>query len=117
MRCALEKYFQAGKVPNELEAMKKFYTAHIAPNRKRLKFSNSNKWRQERLFDPKVDNVMKAYKPVWDHLFSENCGSKSGKGRFMSMDKFLNFAKGSGLMNDQLETDALPLIYSISMTT
>ena len=117
MRCALEKYWSTGKCPSELEAIKKFYSAHIAATRDQLKFSNSNKWRQERLFDCKVDNLMKAYRPVWEHLWSENCVNKSGPKRFVTQEKFLNFVKGSGLLNDQLETEALPLIYNISMMT
>lgn len=75
------------------------------------------KWRQDRYYNEEVDNITKAYKSVFEHLFNSYGGShkKPGEKHFMTIDEFDNLLTESGLVNDMLYQRDIPVHYNQSM--
>jgi len=60
---------------------------------------------------------MKAYKKIWEHIYTANAGKHTlpGAKKFMMRDEFEMFVEGSLLMNDMLPQRDATLIFNLSM--
>ena len=87
LRCALEKFYVAGLVETELEAVKKFNDEFLAPN---IKNFGQEEWRKKNTFNVETDNFMKAHTKIWEHFYSKYCGKhkKPGQKDYMMVDEF-----------------------------
>jgi len=71
----------------------------------------------EKTFNVGTDNVMKAYKKVWEHIYTANAGKHSlpGAKKCMMKDEFEMFVEFSLLMNDLMPARDASLIFNLSM--
>ena len=74
VRVAMEKY---PLMPTEALSLEKICEEHLLP--KIQSFPDQCKWRRQTTLNEQVDNVVKAYKPVFKHLYKEY-GGKIKKG-------------------------------------
>jgi len=75
MRVAMEKFYNSGVCKTELEAIKKFNTEHIL---KGCRGFSQHEWRKQHTFNVFTDNVVRAYKPVFEHIY-KRCSGKHAK--------------------------------------
>ena len=68
IRISIDKYFLAKIVKSESEAFEKFLYEQLGRNYSYVKINQSNVRRQNYWYD-KVDNILKAFKPVFLHLY------------------------------------------------
>ena len=82
IRAAIEKYFAAGIVETELDAIKKFNEEYIIP---KCKAFNQTKWRYSNTFNVYFDNVMKVYEPFFKKLWTKHSGKHMKPGQKPAM--------------------------------
>ena len=101
IRAAVEKFFASGQVESELDAVIKFNEEFIKPKCEKF---NQTAWRFENTFNVYVDNVMKAYEPIFKKIWTLFSGKhkKPGQRVAMMQDEFEDFVITSGLINDGL---------------
>lgn len=70
-------------------------------------------------FNVEVDNFMKAYKKIWEHLYAKFSGRHvlPGGKKFMMSDEFERFAEFSNMINDLLPARDITMIFNLSMQT
>lgn len=116
IRCSIEKFFASGQVENELDAIKKFINEYLIP---KCQGMNQHEWRVKNTFNVHVDNFMKAYKKIWEHMYERFSGRHTlpGGKRFMMNDEFQGFVESSNMINDMLPARDISLIFNLSMQT
>jgi len=62
IRIAITKFYQKKIVPNEEEALKKLVDEHLLPHSVHY---NNRKYRREVIWEMRVDNILKAFKPLF----------------------------------------------------
>ena len=74
-------------------------------------------WRQKNTFNMYTDNIMKAYRGLWEELYKMYSGKHAmpGQKKFMMVDEFDDFVQSSGMINSELAAREIPLIFNLSM--
>lgn len=64
-----------------------------------------------------TDNIMKAYKSLWEEFYRTHSGKhkKPGQKNYMMVDEFDYFVTCSGMINSELAARDIPLIFNLSM--
>jgi len=122
LRLAIKKCYETGEVENELDAVELFYERHIEPlylGTLEKYLYNQQRWRDERYWNEACDNILKAYAPLFQHLFNVYGGThkKPGQKHFMTVDEFDALFTESGLVNDLLNQRELALFFNLGMMT
>ena len=84
IRVAMEKY---PIMPTEAEAFEKVCEEHLIPKMGNL---DQTVWRRVNTLTEAIDNVVKAFRPVFKHLYKEYGGKQQMGGRrhYISMEEF-----------------------------
>ena len=114
IRVAMVKY---PVMPTEAQAFEKVCEDHLRPKLGNL---DQTVWRREHTLNEYVDNVMKAFRPVFKHLFREYGGKKQmpGQRNYIAMEEFELLCQETGILADGLCTTAqVRLCYNLAMFT
>ena len=67
-----------------------------------IKQMNQSLFRRQHFWNEKVDNVIKAFKPVFFHLYMKYGGHtrKPGEEMFMTLSEFSTLINAAGFVND-----------------
>ena len=101
IKISIDKYFLKKTVKSESEAFEKLLYEHLGRNYSYVKINQSNVRRQNYWYD-KVDNILKAFKPVFLHLYDKYGGQskKPGEEHYMTSEEFQKLAIEANLVND-----------------
>jgi len=100
VRAAIERHFTLEhNTKSEAEALEKTCTEHLLVHRQ---FTNIHKWRIEKIWNEPVDNILKAYRPLFERLYELYSGCKNpGKPIVMDIDDFEKLVNNStGLISE-----------------
>ena len=102
IRVAMEKY---PVCPTEALSFEKVCEEHLIPRMGDL--NDQTVWRREHTLTESVDNVMKAFRPLFKHLFKEYGKPKMGGQRlYIAMDEFELLCAETGILGDGYCTTA-----------
>lgn len=102
---------EGAKVKNEAEAVEKLCYEHLSKHYSKL---NQNNYRKNYLWNEDVDNILKAFKPLFLHLYQVYGGNhcKPGQEHFMRVDEFLKLVQDSGMINETLNQRDISLMFN-----
>ena len=112
-KIAKDKYFRTKIKDTVPEAVKFSFENHFNPY---LSQYSANRWRQERYYNEMVDNVMKAYLPIFDAVYKSKSTQKvAGKkdSVFLDLDEFTGIV--NALMDSEFPVKEIPMIFNLSM--
>ena len=112
-KIAKDKYFRTKIKDTVPEAVKFSFENHFNPY---LSQYSANLWRQERYYNEMVDNVMKAYLPIFDAVYKSKSTQKvAGKkdSVFLDLDEFTGIV--NALMDSEFPVKEIPMIFNLSM--
>lgn len=103
-------------MPTEGQAFEKICEDYLIP---KMDKNDQTIWRRQNTLTESTDNVMKAFRPVFKHLFKEYGKPKIGGHRlYMSLDEFEILCQETGILQDGLCTTAqVRLCYNLAMFT
>ena len=112
VKVAKDKYFRTKIINNVPESVKVAFDTHYNPYIN--KFDN-HKWRIDRYYNEFVDNVLKAYAPIFDAVFRSWAPQKiiGRESNWMWLEEFTNVC--NALMDSDFPVKEIPTIYSLSM--
>ena len=112
VKIAKDKYFRTKQMPSIVDAVdysfEKHYDYYIN------QFDN-HKWRKERYYNEQVDNILKAFIPIFDALFYTYAPQKimGRKDSFwLTLEGYTNLC--NSLMDSDFPVKELPVLFSIS---
>ena len=113
VKIAKDKYFRTKELPTVSKSVEYAFENHY--NNYINNFDN-HKWRIERYYNEEVDNLLRAYIPVFDALFYTFTPQQimSRKDSFwMQLDNFTNLC--NILMDNDFPIKEIPVIFNLSM--
>lgn len=118
MRCAVKKYYESGKCDSELDAVQMLIDNHFVT--KVGDQFDQNLWRVNNTFNVYVDNAVKAYLKVFEHIYDKFSGKHvlpGAKSKYMMVDEFEDFCCISGVCNDLMTQQLITYLFNISIFT
>lgn len=122
LRLAFKRYFDSGEEFTEADALKKVHMEHLQKYQNKMMSDNAyildfQKWREDRYYNEDVDNILKAYKPLFEHLFQTFGGShkKPGEKHFITIDEYDSLLTEAEIVNDMLYQRDIPVHFNQSM--
>ena len=113
VKIAKDKYFRTKQLPSVSESVEYAFENHY---QNYINSFNNHKWRIERYYNEEVDNLLKAYIPIFDALFYTFAPQQimSRKDSFwMQLENFTNLC--NLLMDTDFPVKEIPIIFSLSM--
>ena len=113
VKIAKDKYFRTKQIKTVSESVEYSFENHY---KSYINAFNNHKWRIERYYNEEVDNVLKAYIPVFDALFYTYAPQQvmSRKDSFwMQLDNFTILC--NMLMDSDFPVKEIPILFSLSM--
>ena len=114
---ALKKYFESGEAQTEAQAVEM-----MVNNNLRTAYEarmSGQQWRKQVCWNEGADNVLKAYLPVFKHIY-ENFGGKEllpGQKYHMNVSEFESFCTTAPLVNDIFGTRDAAYCFNMAMMT
>ena len=113
VRIAKDKYFRTKQKSSIFESVEYSFENHYDFY---LNQFDNHKWRKERYYNEGVDNILKAYIPIFDALFysyapQQIMGRKDSF--WMTLEGFTNMC--NVLMDSEFPVKELPVIFNLSM--
>ena len=114
VRISEDKYIKQGLAANYAQSAKIMLEA-IDPELER----HSSEWREKRYFKEEVDDVLKNFKLVLEHLFQKYSKKKSvaGQKKFVSLSEFGELVQQSGIIGDKFSERDINVTYNLAMMT
>ena len=112
VKIAKDKYFRTKQMPSIVEALDYSFEHHYDFY---INQFNNNKWRVERYYNEGVDNILKAFIPIFDALFYSYAPQKimGRKDSFwLTLEAFSNMC--NSLMDSDFPVKELPVLFSVS---
>ena len=113
VKIAKDKYFRTKELPTVSQSVEYAFENHY---NKYINNFDNHKWRIERYYNEEVDNILKAYIPVFDALFYTYAPQQimSRKDSFwMQLENFTNLC--NVLMDNDFPVKEISIIFSLSM--
>ena len=113
VKVAKDKYYRTKQLPTVSESVEYAFENNY---KSYINAFDNHKWRIERYYNEEVDNILKAYIPVFDALFYTYAPQQimSRKDSFwMQLDNFTNLC--SLLMDVDFPVKEIPILFSLSM--
>ena len=112
VRIAKDKYFRTKQIPSIVDAVDYSFEHHYDYY---INQFDNHKWRKERYYNEQVDNILKAFIPIFDALFysyapQQIMGRKDSF--WLTLDGFTNLC--NSLMDSDFPVKELPILFSIS---
>jgi hypothetical protein len=118
IRIAIAKFFEKKICKTEAEALDKLFTDHISKKYNYNKMCQAT-YRRTQYWNEKVDNILKAFKPVFWHLFMTYGGTtkRPGEAHFMIASEFNNLVNDAHFINDLFPAIKIPLMFNLAQVT
>ena len=113
VKIAKDKYYRTKQLPTVSESVEYAFENNY---KSYINSFDNHKWRIERYYNEEVDNILKAYIPVFNALFYKYAPQQimSRKDSFwMQLDNFTNLC--SILMDEDFPVKEIPILFSLSM--
>ena len=112
VRIAKDKYFRTKQIPSVVEAVDYSFEHHYDFY---INQFDNNKWRKERYYNEAVDNILKAFIPIFDALFysyapQQIMGRKDSF--WLTLEGYTNLC--NSLMDSDFPVKELPVLFSVS---
>ena len=100
LRIALRRYYESGDAGTEAEACQMLIEQNLNPAMEKM--LSAHAWRKKFCWCEPVDNILKAFLPVFQHLYDNFGGTmmKPGHKFHMNVLEYENFALTVPLCND-----------------
>ena len=113
VKIAKDKYFRTKQIPSIVDAVDYSFEHHYDFI---LNQFNNHTWRQERYYNEKVDNILKAFIPIFDALFysyapQQIMGRKDSF--WLTLDGYTNLC--NNLLDSDFPVKDLPVLFNLSM--
>ena len=113
VKIAKDKYFRTKQMPSIVDALDYSFEHHYDFY---LNQFDNHKWRKERYYNEEVDNILKAFIPVFDALFysyapQQIMGRKDSF--WLTLEGFTNLC--NSLMDSDFPVKELPVLFSLSL--
>lgn len=112
-KIAKDKYFRT-KIKESLpDAVEYSFENHFNPY---LSQYSANRWRQERYYNENVDNVIKAYLPIFDAVYKSKASQKQAGRKdsiYLDLDEFSLIV--NTLMDSDFPVKEISIIFNLSM--
>ena len=113
VKIAKDKYFRTKQIPSVVEAVDYSFEHHYDFYLSQFK---NNRGREERYYNEEVDNILKAFIPIFDALFysyapQQIMGRKDSF--WLTLDGFTNLC--NNLMDSDFPVKELPVLFSLSI--
>ena len=113
VKIAKDKYFRTKQIPSVVEAVDYSFEHHYDFYLNQFK---NNRWREERYYNEEVDNILKAFVPIFDALFysyapQQIMGRKDSF--WLTLDGYTNLC--NNLMDSDFPVKELPILFSLSI--
>eukprot|EP00347_Sterkiella_histriomuscorum_P020671 403336916 len=117
LRLAIKKFFESQLAQTESQAFQLLIDNHIIPATSHI--IKSQEWRKTILWNEQVDNILKAYLPVFQHVYNNYGGThrKPGQKMFMTVDEFENLILSVPLVNDLFGQRDTSVAFNLAMMT
>ena len=114
VKIAKDKYFRTKQIASIPESVKVSFDTHYNSY---INQFNNHKWRIDRYYNEFVDNVIKAYIPIFDAVFRSWAPQKiiGRDSNWMWLEEFTNVC--NALMDTDFPVKEIPTIYNLSMRT
>ena len=114
VKIAKDKYFRTKQIASIPESVKVSFDTHYNSY---INQFNNHKWRIDRYYNEYVDNVIKAYIPIFDAVFRSWAPQKiiGRDSNWMWLEEFTNVC--NALMDTDFPVKEIPTIYNLSMRT
>ena len=112
VRIAKDKYFRTKQMPSVVDAVDYSFEHHYDYY---INQFDNHKWRKERYYNEQVDNILKAFIPIFDALFYSYAPQKimGRKDSFwLTLEGYTNLC--NSLMDSDFPVKELPILFSIS---
>ena len=112
VRIAKDKYFRTKQIPSIVDAVDYSFEHHYDYY---INQFDNHKWRKERYYNEQVDNILKAFIPIFDALFysyapQQIMGRKDSF--WLTLEGYTNLC--NSLMDSDFPVKELPILFSIS---
>jgi len=116
IRIAKSKYHDSGICPDEALALEQLCEINLLPKVGQL---NQQVLRKSTFWNQWVDNILKAYKPMFFNIYNKFGGThrKPSQPMFMTCDELENLVMQAGLVNDTMMQRDISLFFKLSMMT
>ena len=113
VKIAKDKYFRTKQMPSIVEAVDYSFEHHYDYY---INQFDSHKWRKERYYNEEVDNILKAFIPIFDALFysyapQQIMGRKDSF--WLTLEGYTNMC--NNLMDSDFPVKELPVLFSLSL--
>ena len=113
VRIAKDKYFRTKQMPSIVDAVDYSFEHHYDFY---LNQFDNHKWRKERYYNEQVDNILKAFIPIFDALFysyapQQIMGRKDSF--WLTLEGYTNLC--NNLMDTDFPVKELPVLFSLSL--
>ena len=113
VRIAKDKYFRTKQMPSIVDAVDYSFEHHYDFY---LNQFDNHKWRKERYYNEQVDNILKAFIPIFDALFysyapQQIMGRKDSF--WLTLEGYTNLC--NNLMDSDFPVKELPVLFSLSL--
>ncbi|CDW85718.1 UNKNOWN [Stylonychia lemnae] len=117
IRLAVKRYFESQLAPNEASAVQMMIDNNLNPTSDHI--IRAQQWRRKFLWNEQCDNLLKAYMPVFMHIYNNFGGThrKPGQKMFMTVDEFENFVLTVPLVNDLFGQRDSSVAFNLAMMT
>ena len=112
VKIAKDKYFRTKQITSFPESVTYSFEKHFDSF---INQFDHHKWRQQRYYNELVDNVLKAYAPIYDAVFKSWAPQKiiGRESNWMWLEEFTSIC--NALMDSDFPVKEIPTIYSLSM--
>jgi hypothetical protein len=113
VKIAKDKYFRTKQIPSIVDAVDYSFEHHYDFY---LNQFNNHSWRQERYYNEKVDNILKAFIPIFDAVFysyapQQIMGRKDSF--WLTLEGYTNLC--NNLLDSDFPVKDLPVLFNLSM--
>ena len=113
VRIAKDKYFRTKQMPSIVDAVDYSFEHHYDFY---INQFDNHKWRKERYYNEQVDNILKAFIPIFDALFysyapQQIMGRKDSF--WLTLEGYTNLC--NSLMDSDFPVKELPVLFSVSL--
>ena len=113
VRIAKDKYFRTKQMPSVVDAVDYSFEHHYDFY---INQFDNHKWRKERYYNEQVDNILKAFIPIFDALFysyapQQIMGRKDSF--WLTLEGYTNLC--NSLMDSDFPVKELPVLFSVSL--
>ena len=114
VKVAKDKYFRTKQISSFPESVRHSFEKHFDSF---INQFDNHKWRKQRYYNELVDNVLKAYAPIFDAVFKSWAPQKiiGRESNWMWLEEFTSIC--NALMDSDFPVKEIPTIYSLSMRT